>query len=299
MPIHKQLTLMSRFLLVNQKHATIFLYFQSFTSNNVGECSTRLFGGIKIKTLFPYETCLEIIIILESPSCGAVIGTEMTHFTSTAIIQESRRSSVCSQQDRFLWFWEEGRTSWPCCSRLKVLSVGLSLVLHQGSLHPFSRPALFPLLASSPTICTDLPNERTGIWCTELARGALSYQTHSLSAPGNRPRTHRFLNGLHYIDQTPWRHLALSLSLVCERDVCFHKYLTASPCFSLSSLASLWPLSRIGTGSEGWAGKQWPLMERLVLFHMHVCVCWRTDKISFVNRNPFQYSIFKVVLSND
>ncbi len=220
MPIHKKLTLMSRFLLVNQKHATIFLYFQSFTSNNVGECGTRLFGGIKIKTLFPYETCLEIIIILESPSCGAVIGAEMTHFTSTAIIQESRRSSVCSQQDRFLWFWEEGRTSWPCCSRLKVLSVGLSLVLHQGSLHPFSRPALFPLLASSPTICTDLPNERTGIWCTELARGALSYQTHSLSAPGNRPRTHRFLNGLHYIDQTPWRHLALSLSLLSVRGMC-------------------------------------------------------------------------------
>lgn len=192
-------------------------------------------------------------------------------------IQESRRNSACNQQDRFLrfiiFFLEEGRTSWPCCSRLKVLSLGLSLVLHQGSLRPFSHPALFPLLAASPTICTDLPNERTGIWRTELARGALSYQTHSLSAPGNRPRTHCFLNGLHYIDQTPWRHLALALSPVCERNVCFHKYLTASPCLSLSSLASFWRLSTIGTGSKAWAGKQRPLMGRLVFFHMRACVC--------------------------
>lgn len=182
----------------------------------MGEYGTRLFGGIKIKALCPYETCLKTIIILSITSCGAAIGMKITHFTSTAIIHESRRSSACSQQDRFLWFLEEGRTSWPCCSRLKVLSVGLSLVLHEGSLHLFSRPALFPLLAARPTICTDLPNERMGIWCTELARGALSYQTRSLSAPGNRPHTHRFLNGLHYIDQTPWRYLVLSLSCLWE-----------------------------------------------------------------------------------
>lgn len=172
------------------------------------------------------------------------------------------------------FFLEEAWTSWPCCSRLKVLSLGLSLVLHL----LFSHPALFPLLAASPTICTDLPNERMGIWRTELARGALSYQTRSLSAPGNQPRTHCFLNGLHYIDQTPWQHLTLALSLVCEKNVCFHKYLTASSCLSLSSLASLWPLSRIGTGSKAWAGKQWPLMGRLVFLHMRESVCWKRDK---------------------
>ncbi len=185
----------------------------------------------------------------------------------------------------FCDFWEEGRTSWPCCSRLKVLSVSLSLVLHQGSLHPFSRPALFPLLAESPTICTNLPNERTDIWCTELARGALSYQTRSLSAPGNRPCTHRFLNGLHYIDQTPWRHLAHSLLSVRGMCAFINIWLPLLVwVFHLSLLSGEWAESAQDLKAElANGGRLW---EEFFCFTC-MCVCWRPDKIRFVNRNQF------------
>ncbi len=249
----------------------------------MGECGTRLFGGIMIKAIFPYESCLETIIILESPSCDDAIGTEMTHFTSTAIIQASRRSSVCGQQDRFLWFWEEGRTSWPCCSRLKMLSVSLSLVLHQGSLLP---SCSIPLISREPDHLHQSPQwkdkhmvHRTGTRCIIISNSLSLCSRESAMHPPLLKRT-----PLHRSNTLT---APCTLSLVCERDVCFHKYLTASPCLSLSSLTSLWRMSRIGTGSEGWAGKRWPLMGRVLLFHMHVCVCWRPDKISFVNRNQF------------
>ncbi len=183
----------------------------------------------------------------------------------------------------FCDFGEEGRTSWPCCSRLKVLSVSLSLVLHQGSLLP---SCSIPLISREPDHLHQSPQwkdrhmvHRTGTRCIIISNSLSLCSRESAMHPPLLKRTPLHRSNTLTAPRT--------LSLVCERDVCFHKYLTASPCLSLSSLTSLWRMSRIGTGSEGWAGKRWPLMGRVLLFHMHVCVCWRPDKICFVNRNQF------------
>lgn len=105
----------------------------------------------------------------------------------------------------------------------------------------------------------------------------------ALSAPGNQPRTHCFLNGLHYIDQTPWQHLTLALSLSSVRRMC------AFINIWLPLLVWVFHLSLL---SGHWAESAQDLKPELATdgktcFLSHACCLLKARQIRRVNWNHF------------